>query len=282
MVEDEEEDVGLATPEDSVSVQSTGSVMRGLRDSCHRKIRKRDVVDVFVLTKEANKEYKSTAAKKGIGAEAFRTFDNWLAGLSSLLPILYLGLSLCDFAICDPSSSECESHAGLVTCDCRQGYYKNSPTDRICRACASGFQRTEDQCERCPLGFGGFNCEESFLLAVIVESCVGCVLLASLIALLIIYLRRENAQKPRFMDSIVLGIPMEQQEIRLPRAQFSWRREWEWDDLTAKTPTDIQQGPPDDISEAPEIQMKTFGEFARSPAASPYRGSHNLAFISDN
>ncbi|XP_063797885.1 nicotinamide N-methyltransferase-like [Pseudophryne corroboree] len=54
--------------------------MRGLRDSCSRKIRRGDYVDVFVLTKDAKKDFKAATAKKGIGAEAFRTFDNWLAG----------------------------------------------------------------------------------------------------------------------------------------------------------------------------------------------------------
>ncbi|XP_063786027.1 uncharacterized protein LOC134934533 [Pseudophryne corroboree] len=56
------------------------AVMRGLRDSCSKSIRRGDYVDVFVLTKDAKKEFKAATAKKGIGAEAFRTFDNWLAG----------------------------------------------------------------------------------------------------------------------------------------------------------------------------------------------------------
>ncbi|XP_063774248.1 uncharacterized protein LOC134910312 [Pseudophryne corroboree] len=56
------------------------AVMRGLRDSCSKRIRRGDYVDVFVLTKDSKKEFKAATAKKGIGAEAFRTFDNWLAG----------------------------------------------------------------------------------------------------------------------------------------------------------------------------------------------------------
>ncbi|XP_075070359.1 uncharacterized protein LOC142159396 isoform X2 [Mixophyes fleayi] len=205
--------------------------------------------------------------------------------ISPLTGDTYQSLSLCDFVICDPLSSECVSHAGLVTCVCRHGYYRYSPTDRTCRACASGFQWTENRCERCPLGFGGFNCDESFLLAVIVESCLGLVLLASFITLLVYYFRKKKEKpQPRFMDSIVLGVPPDQHVLRLPRAQFSWRREWEWNDPPGKTPTDVQQErtAPDDAVEAPGIQMKTFGEFARSPAANPYGGSHNLAFISDN
>ncbi|CAJ0965568.1 unnamed protein product [Ranitomeya imitator] len=60
----------------------------------------------------------------------------------------YQGLSLCDFDVCDFSSSDCHVHGGLVTCECRRGYYKFSPTDRSCRECGSGYRRTESGCER--------------------------------------------------------------------------------------------------------------------------------------
>ncbi|XP_063772970.1 uncharacterized protein LOC134909710 isoform X1 [Pseudophryne corroboree] len=56
------------------------AVMRGLRDSCRKKIRRGDFVDLFVLTKAMKKDYKAAAAKKGMGTEVFRSFDNWLAG----------------------------------------------------------------------------------------------------------------------------------------------------------------------------------------------------------
>ncbi|XP_073438305.1 uncharacterized protein [Dendrobates tinctorius] len=191
----------------------------------------------------------------------------------------YQGLSLCDFDVCDFSSSDCHFHGGLVTCECRQGYYKFSPTDRSCRDCGSGYRRTERGCERCPIGFGGFNCDESYLLAVIVESCVGCGLLASLITLLVFYFRRKKPQKPVFMDSIVLGVPTNQPSIRLPRAQFSWRREWEWNEPPEKVLTDIDQEA--DSPDRPAIHMKTFGDPARFSTPSSHHGRHNLSFISD-
>ncbi|XP_075172285.1 uncharacterized protein LOC142243985 [Anomaloglossus baeobatrachus] len=199
--------------------------------------------------------------------------------LSPLTSDNYQGLSLCDFEVCDASSSDCLSVGGLVTCECRQGYYKVGPTDRSCTACGSGYQRTASGCDRCPIGFGGFNCDESYLLAVIVESCVGCGLVVSLITLLVFYFRRKKPQKPMFMDSIVLGIPATQPSIRLPRAQFSWRREWEWNEPPQKVLTDIHQeaASPDGAA----IHMKTFGDPARFSAPSSYHGRHNLSFISD-
>ncbi|XP_072010546.1 uncharacterized protein [Engystomops pustulosus] len=191
----------------------------------------------------------------------------------------YQRLSLCDFDICDSSSSECHSHGGLVTCECRRGYYKYSPMDRACRACNSGYKWTEHGCERCPIGFGGFNCEESYLVVVIVESCVGCVLVASLITLLVFYFRRKAPQKPPFLDSIVLGVPTDQASLRLPRAQFSWRREWEWNEPPGKVLTDVHQEAV--TLDEPVIPMKTFGAPARFSAPNSYHGRHNLSFISD-
>ncbi|OCT73628.1 hypothetical protein XELAEV_18032590mg [Xenopus laevis] len=44
----------------------------------------------------------------------------------------YQALSLCDFALCDPFSSDPQCHRGLVTCSCRQGYFKFSSGDRSC------------------------------------------------------------------------------------------------------------------------------------------------------
>ncbi|XP_063775496.1 uncharacterized protein LOC134911033 [Pseudophryne corroboree] len=56
------------------------AVMRGLRDSCRKKICRGDFVDLFVLTRAMKRDYKAAAAKTGMGTEAFRSFDNWLAG----------------------------------------------------------------------------------------------------------------------------------------------------------------------------------------------------------
>ncbi|XP_044150715.1 protein HEG-like [Bufo gargarizans] len=191
----------------------------------------------------------------------------------------YKGLSLCDFDMCDSSSSACLIHGGLVTCECRPGFYKFSPMDRSCRECGSGFQWTENGCKRCPIGFGGFNCEESYLLVVIVESCVGCVLLVSLITLLVFYFRRKVPKNPTFIDSIVLGVPTDQPSLRLPRAQFSWRREWEWNEPPGKVLTDIHQEAAS--QDGPAIHMKTFGVPARFSSPNIDHGRHNLSFIND-
>ncbi|XP_073488669.1 uncharacterized protein [Aquarana catesbeiana] len=204
--------------------------------------------------------------------------------ISLLATDVYQSLSLCDFALCDSSSSDCQSHAGLVTCKCQNGYFKFDPSDRSCRACESGFWRTEGQCQRCPLGYGGFNCQEAFLLVVIALSCVVSVLLVSLVTVLFYYFRKKKKPKPTFMDSLVLGVSTDQPVLRLPRAQFSWRREWEWTDQSGKILEDLHREGTvlNQNSEPSDIQMRTFGSISRTSVPNFNRGSHNLAFISDN
>ncbi|XP_068091481.1 protein HEG-like isoform X2 [Hyperolius riggenbachi] len=206
--------------------------------------------------------------------------------VSLLTADTYHSLSLCEFAMCEPASSNCQSQSGLVTCECRQGYYKFNPSDRSCRACDSGFRWAGMECLRCSLGFGGFNCEEPFLLAVIVESCVGSLLLVSQVTLLFYYLRRKKKKKPKptFMDSLILGVPTDQPALRLPRAQFSWRREWEWMEPAGQNLQNVHQGATklEQLPKPPDIPMTTFGNISRSSVASSGIGSHNLAFVSDD
>ncbi|KAM4687727.1 uncharacterized protein O3C94_006180 [Discoglossus pictus] len=143
----------------------------------------------------------------------------------------YHSLDLCDFATCDSASSACWYKNGLATCMCRAGYYKFHPEDRACRACDSGNQWKDNSCLRCPFGFSGFNCGEPFLLALVVVSSIGVAILAGLITVLVFYFRRKKpAEQSRFMESIMWGVPTDERVLSMPRAQFSWRREWDWED----------------------------------------------------
>ncbi|XP_075436575.1 uncharacterized protein LOC142473266 isoform X2 [Ascaphus truei] len=192
----------------------------------------------------------------------------------------YQSLSLCNFEMCDSSSSACLCQDGLVTCDCRPGYYKLHADDRSCRACDTGFQLKENRCLRCPFGFSGFNCDEPFLLTVVVESFISCVLLILFITLLIFYFRRKKPPaRPTFLDSIVLGVPADQQVHRLPRAQFSGRNDWGWAEPTVNVHP--ERASTDHVLEPSDFQLKTFGESQKCGPSSSYQGSHNLVFISD-
>ncbi|XP_053322565.1 protein HEG homolog 1-like [Spea bombifrons] len=193
----------------------------------------------------------------------------------------YHSMSLCDLEMCDPSSTVCLWRDGLVSCDCREGYYQFHAGDRSCTACPSGFRWKDDRCLRCPFGFSGFSCEEPFLLTVVIESCVSCVLLVLFFTLLHSYIRRKKPTKPSLMDSVIRGAPSDEHIIRLPRAQFSWRNNWEWEEPPVSQMASTRPDK-DPVLEFPEIRLKTFGDSPRAVVSSPQRGSHNLAFISDN
>ncbi|XP_077349773.1 uncharacterized protein LOC143997825 isoform X3 [Lithobates pipiens] len=238
------------------------------------------IVHSFSMLHEITEE----VLREELTVSALRCEEGNGSCISLLATDVYQSLSLCDFALCDSSSSDCQSHAGLVTCKCQNGYYKFDPSDRSCRACESGFWWTEGQCQRCPLGYGGFNCQEAFLLVVIALSCVVSVLLVSLVTVLFYYFRKKKKTKPTFMDSLVLGVSTDQPVLRLPRAQFSWRREWEWTDQPGKILEDLHREGTvlNQNSEPSDIQMRTFGSISRTSVPTFNRGSHNLAFIGDN
>lgn len=190
----------------------------------------------------------------------------------------YQVLSLCDFAPCDPLSSLPQCHRGLVTCPCRLGYYKFSSGDRACTVCTSGFHWEDSSCQRCPFGFTGFNCDEPFLLSLVVQSGLLCLLVAACVSLLILYSRRKKSQRPKLFDIRAPGLPSDQRVLSLPRAQFSWRRDWKWDEPAGNALGET--GESDHIPEPSDIQLKTF-QTPRSTVSDVCLGSHNLGFIGD-
>ncbi|XP_076008244.1 uncharacterized protein LOC143002164 [Genypterus blacodes] len=85
---------------------------------------------------------------------------------------------------CDLDSTKCAAKNGLFNCTCMEGYVKNDFTGRICTACPSGEGIINGKCVGCDFGYTGFNCEESWELALtIVGSVLGGLLLITLIVL---------------------------------------------------------------------------------------------------
>ncbi|XP_067391772.1 protein HEG-like isoform X2 [Emydura macquarii macquarii] len=130
--------------------------------------------------------------------------------------VSYQSLSLCELQPCDPVSAACSFQDGLVRCPCRPGYRPAPAMGRACTACGSGFRLLDGVCARCPFGFGGFQCEEPFLLALVGVSCIGCLLLL-LTLLLLLGRARALAQPPSLAEPVVL--PFRPQHLSLPRVQ---------------------------------------------------------------
>ncbi|XP_061837283.1 uncharacterized protein [Nerophis lumbriciformis] len=86
---------------------------------------------------------------------------------------------------CDTVTAVCTSANGLVICSCKQGYVSTVYSNTSCKACPSGQHGVDNICKTCAFGYGGLNCRDSSLLAVVVVSCVlGGILLILISALL--------------------------------------------------------------------------------------------------
>ncbi|XP_061761461.1 mucin-2 [Nerophis ophidion] len=86
---------------------------------------------------------------------------------------------------CDAVTAVCTNANGLVICSCKQGYVSTVYSNTSCKACPSGQHAVDNICKTCAFGYGGLNCRDSSLLAVVVVSCVlGGILLIMISALL--------------------------------------------------------------------------------------------------
>ncbi|XP_046710730.1 mucin-13b isoform X9 [Silurus meridionalis] len=131
--------------------------------------------------------------------------------------------NLCMREFCDTESTKCTSNDGQASCSCLKGYVKLTVTQQACTSCPSGQKAVESvRCENCPFGYSGFDCEESFLLILVVVACVlGTLLLCTFISTVVLYSRsrktiKSSDRKQSLQDSVdfkkPVGIP------RIPRA----------------------------------------------------------------
>ncbi|XP_053872897.1 uncharacterized protein LOC128830952 isoform X3 [Malaclemys terrapin pileata] len=186
-------------------------------------------------------------------------------------------LSLCELQPCDPVSTSCVFQDGLAQCPCRPGYRPALAMGRACAACGSGFWLRDGVCARCPFGFGGFQCEEPFLLALVGVSCAGGVLLLLLLAALLLLGRAKAlAQRPSLAEPVVP--PFQPQQLSLPRVRPP--RPLEEVEIRELGHGD-RLGPGRVLAAGP--RMKTFQGSQSSPglAPRPGGGQSNLVFVSD-
>ncbi|XP_025052782.1 mucin-13 isoform X5 [Alligator sinensis] len=131
----------------------------------------------------------------------------------------YKSLSECAVYGCDPVTTTCQALTdGLLVCECKEGAFKKNQEDRVCSYCRStctsknnehctynktgfpicsclpDFKLQESKCVACPVGYSGVECENNFLLIVII---LACVLGAAILILLsvVIYLSVRTTRK---------------------------------------------------------------------------------------
>ncbi|XP_060716931.1 mucin-13b isoform X4 [Tachysurus vachellii] len=135
--------------------------------------------DVTALTveKELNKAIED---KVGVLLDANVMYDN-----------------ICSRGFCHDESTTCDPGSGLASCTCRDGYIKIMQTNRTCAACPSGQKAVnQEECKLCDFGFSGFNCEDPYLLILVVLACVlGTLFLATLTGAIVLYTRSKKMTK---------------------------------------------------------------------------------------
>ncbi|KAK3529004.1 hypothetical protein QTP70_014398 [Hemibagrus guttatus] len=104
---------------------------------------------------------------------------------------------VCTKGFCDHKSTSCNASSGLAECTCKSGYIKLTATQQVCAACPSGQKAVNSEaCEACSFGYSGFNCEESYLLILVVVTCVlGTLLLGTLTGAIVLYTRSKKTTK---------------------------------------------------------------------------------------
>ncbi|XP_077176528.1 mucin-13 isoform X46 [Paroedura picta] len=115
----------------------------------------------------------------------------------------------CDLSICDSQTTDCKESKDntRATCECKQGLAKKNPEDTYCLLCADcasennmqcitkeprpececmiNFHAKDGTCQACNFGFSGKNCEDHYLVVIVVVSVVCGIVIVVLAGVLI-------------------------------------------------------------------------------------------------
>ncbi|XP_030196902.1 mucin-13 isoform X2 [Gadus morhua] len=118
------------------------------------------VENLFRLSSNANNSWVTDTVLKAI--------------INDKLIASFNATNLCDRNACDKATANCKTgDEGSFNCSCVPGYLASKFSTRACFACPSGERPYNDtHCYPCAFGKSGFNCEESWQLALVIVGSV--------------------------------------------------------------------------------------------------------------
>ncbi|KAL6475192.1 hypothetical protein MHYP_G00162320 [Metynnis hypsauchen] len=180
----------------------------------------------------------------------------------------------CSTGYCDERTTLCNPNDGLATCRCREEYVMLNATEQSCYACPSGQKAVDSKtCEPCAFGYSGFNCNESYLLAVVITSSIlGPLLLAALVTILVVTLRRPKTGIKSSHDSDFFSDAEFHKPPRIPRIpRANPNSSWEPTNLetldSGSTHALMTKGQPENI--AMEKYYNAYNDDSRSYGSQP-------------
>ncbi|XP_027630023.1 mucin-13 [Tupaia chinensis] len=150
----------------------------------------------------------------------------------------------CDYYGCNRTGGECAD--GLL-CDCKIGLERPNPQVSFCLpvsqkcpencnaknnmqclmdkdgqaldcVCLSGFRKNNETCEKCPFGYSGVDCKDSFELILTIVGTITGIIIISLLIALIFSARSKNKKKNIEEQNLIEN---DFQDIRLEQTGFS-------------------------------------------------------------
>ncbi|XP_059822351.1 mucin-13-like isoform X2 [Hypanus sabinus] len=141
----------------------------------------------------------------------------------------YITIQGCNSDKCNKDTADCyQPNHGLAECICKTGFYKISSNETKCTEscalkckganqhcvqqngipvceCRPGYKDNSGNCESCPFGYNGINCEDGYQIAILVTGVV-CGVVILILGIVLIYLCvRLRRNEPDEQEQPILG-----------------------------------------------------------------------------
>ncbi|XP_042640061.1 mucin-13 isoform X3 [Tyto alba] len=172
------------------------------------------VINLFMENSTVNKDIVSSAISNAIKDSSYVS--------------LYRATTYCAAFNCDDQTTDCTEHM-FPKCECKNGFEKTEWDDRSCSDCSkdcsaaenkycakekgvpickcmSNFEKKNEKCVACSVGYAGENCENNReLILIIVGTVFGAIILSLVIAVSVVSVRAKHKHDPEKKSLIKPG-----------------------------------------------------------------------------